>query len=194
MYGFDPHTIHLDNDYELFSAAGEQWLDRMTTVHNQIHDTLKHINEESHTIQIEKARQFNIDDWVLVDRRNLQVKAGNTTSLTRKWLVPYKVIKAIRAHAYRLEVPEETCWHNVVDTTLLKPFRWRDEPQGMHEDEAEVWEVEEIFHCRKLKAVVQCRVRWADCTEFEDTWETIDNLDDCPNKGKELRQKFFREP
>ena len=43
-YGFDPRTIHLGNDHKLSSPAAEEWLDRMTTVHNQIHDTIKHIN------------------------------------------------------------------------------------------------------------------------------------------------------
>jgi len=32
LYSFDPHTIHLDNDYELSSPVAEEWLDRMTTV------------------------------------------------------------------------------------------------------------------------------------------------------------------
>ena len=165
MYGFDTRTIHLDNDYELSSPAAEAWLDRMTTVHNQIQDTLKCINEKRSTIYIENARQFNIDDWVLVDRLNLQVTAGNNTCLTRKWLGPYKVIIAIGSHAYRLEVPEGTRWHNVVHTTLLKPFRRRDEPQDMDEDEAEVSEVEEIVNYRTVQGVVQYRVRWAGCID-----------------------------
>ena len=80
----------------------------MTTVHNQIHDTLKRIKEKRSTIHIEKAWRFNMDDWVLVDGRNLQLKAENNKSLTRKWLGPYKVIKAIGSHAYRLEVPDRT--------------------------------------------------------------------------------------
>ena len=166
----------------------------MTTVHDQIHDTLKRINKKRSTIHIEKARQFNIDDRVLVDRRNLQVKAGNNKYLTRKWFGPYKVIKAIGSHAYRLEVPDGTRWQNVVHTTLLKPFRRRDEPQDMNEDEAEVWEVEAIVNSRTHKGAVQYRVRWAGCTEFEDIWETIDHLNNCPDKLKEFRQKFLRKP
>ena len=87
---------------------------------------------------MEKARHFNINDWVLVDRRNLQVKARNKKSLTHKWLEPYKVVKAIGCRTYRLEVPEGTRWHNVVHNTLLKLFRRRDEPYDMEEDEKEI--------------------------------------------------------
>ena len=120
------------------------------------------------------------------------MNAGNNKSLTRKWLGPHEVLNAIGSHAYRLEVPDGTCWHNVVHNTLLKPFRRRDETQDMDQDEAEVREVEEIVNSRALKGVVQYRVRWAGCTEFEDTWETIDYLHNCTDKLKELRQKFHR--
>ena len=56
LYGFNPCTIHLDNDYELSSPAAEEWLDRITTVHDQTHDTLKRIKEKCSTIYSEKAR------------------------------------------------------------------------------------------------------------------------------------------
>ena len=62
----------------------------------------------------------------------------------------------------------------------------------MDENEAEVWEVEEIVNSRTVKGVVQYRVRWAGCTEFEDIWETIDHQNNCPDKLKELRQEFRR--
>ena len=84
--------------------------------------------------------------------------------------------------------------HNIVHTTLLKPFRRRDEPQDRYEDEAEVWEVKEISNSGTVKGVVQYRVRWAGCTEFEETWKTIDHLDNCSDTRKELRQKFPRKP
>ena len=103
-----------------------------------MHDVLKHINHKQSTLHVDKVRQFKIDDWVLVDRRNLQVKAGNNKSLTRRWLEPYKVIKTIGSHVYRLEVPEGTRLHNIVHTMLLKPFRKRDEPEDMDEDEQEI--------------------------------------------------------
>ena len=122
------------------------------------------------------------------------MNAGNNKLLTLKWLGPYKVIKAICSYAYRLEVPEGARGHNVVHTTLLKPFRRRDEPQDMSEDEEQIWEVEEIVNSRRVKGVIQYRVRWTGCTELEDTWQTFEHLDNCPGKMQEFQQKFLRKP
>ena len=88
LHGFDPRTIHLDHDYELTSPAVAEWLDQMTALHNQMHDTHKRINEKRSSIHIKKLRHFKIDDWELVDRRNLQIQASNNKYLTRNWLVP----------------------------------------------------------------------------------------------------------
>ena len=68
-----------------------------------------------------------------------------------------------------MQVPDGTRWHKVVHTTLLKQFRRRDEPYDLDEDEAEVQQVEEIDNYRTCKEIVQYRVHWAGCTEFEDT-------------------------
>ena len=87
--------------------------------------------------------------------RSIQVKGGNYKSFTREWLGPYKVIKAIGSHTYRLEVPEGTQWHRVVHTTLLKSFRGQDKPQDMDEDMEEIWEVVEILNSERVKGVVQ---------------------------------------
>ena len=64
----------------------------------------------------------------------------------------------------------------------------------MDEDEEEIWEVEEFVNSRRVKGVVEYRVRWTGCTELEDTQETFEPLDNCPEKLRELRQKFPRKP
>jgi len=74
---------------------------------------------------------------------------------------PYKVNMTIGTHAYRLEIPEETRWHNVIHTTLPKPSRTRDDPQHMNENEDnEINEVETILNSRKYAGVVKNRIRW----------------------------------
>jgi len=38
---------------------------------------IKQINIKPSSVQIEKAWQFNVDDWVLIDTRHLWIIAGN---------------------------------------------------------------------------------------------------------------------
>jgi len=167
----------------------------MTTVHNQIHHTLKQINIKRTAIDIEKAPKFAVNDWVLVDRRNLQVKAGNNPSLTNKWIGPYKVIETIGTHAYRLEVLEGTRGHNIVHASLLKLFRTRDDPQDMDEDEDnEIYEVETILNSRKYTGVVKYRILWKGYDELGDPWEEFGRLDNCPETLKEYPEKFPNKP
>ena len=64
----------------------------------------------------------------------------------------------------------------------------------MEVDDKEIWEVEEIVNSRRVKGVVQYRMRQSGCTELEDTWEKFDNLDNCSEKLTEFRAKFPRKP
>ena len=76
LYGFDPRSVHLTNDSEVKSPAAEEWLDCMVAVYNQIHDTLKRINDRRSKLSTEKSREYAVGDRVLVDRRNLHIKEG----------------------------------------------------------------------------------------------------------------------
>ena len=78
----------------------------MTTVHNHINDLPKCINHKQNTIQVENAREFNIDYRMLVNRRNLLAKARNNKFLTCKWLRSFMGNKAIGCHAHQHEVFE----------------------------------------------------------------------------------------
>ena len=62
----------------------------------------------------------------------------------------------------------------------------------MDKDEEEIWEVEKIVNLKTGKGDVQYLVRCTGCTELEDTWQTFDQLDDCPEKLPEFGQKFHR--
>ena len=59
----------------------EDWLDRMTGVHNQIQHTLMQISNKRNARYLEKSREFQVGDMVLVDRLKLKVKAGDNRAL-----------------------------------------------------------------------------------------------------------------
>ena len=60
MYGFEPKGIHIRDEEEVASPAAEEWLDRMTAVHNQIFATLHDVNN------------YNAGPF---DRRKIRLKA-----------------------------------------------------------------------------------------------------------------------
>ena len=64
----------------------------------------------------------------------------------------------------------------------------------MEEDEEDIYKVESIIDSRKNREVVKYRVRWVGYTEFEDTWETFDKLENCPLRVQEFREKYPNKP
>jgi len=110
-----------------------------------------------------------VNDYVLVDRSNHLVKVRNKTLLMRKWLGSYRVIKAIVSQAYILEVQQGIPRQNFAHSIVLKPFRRQNWPSNLDEDKEEVYQVDKIVNSRRLKGLVQYRVRWTGCVEFEDT-------------------------
>ena len=150
----------------------------MTTVHSQIQSTLKKVNDWRSELSLEKSRQFKVGDQVLVDRRNLTVKAGNNRSLTQKWIGPYTIIKAAGRHAYKLELPKGIRLHPVIHTTMLKPFKLREGDEMEVDDEQEelFFEVEGILDSKRFSRTVKYRVRWKGYGEADDTWQPIDTL------------------
>lgn len=166
----------------------------MTTVHSQIHDTLKRINDKRSQLSIEKARKFKPGDQVLVDRRNLTIKAGNNRSLTTKWIGPYKVLRKIGNHAYELDIPCGIRLHKVIHTTLLKPFHMRSEPQTVENNDEDItYGVEEIIDSVRRKGKVLYRIRWQGYSPDDDTWQTLDTMS-CRDEVQAFHEKFPRKP
>ena len=105
-------------------------------------------------------------------------------------------MKAITCHAYQLEVPEGTRWHNIVHTTLFKPFYRRYNPQDIDKDETlpYVYKVDSIIDSKTNRGVVKYSMRWVRYPEFEDTWEMLYMLNNCLFKLQKFREKFTNKP
>ena len=161
------------------APAAEEWLNRMTTIHSQIATTLKNINDIRSKLTLQKSRQFDIGDWVLVDRQNLTIKPGNNRSLTQKWIGPYQIVKLIGRHAYKLDLPKGIRIHNVIHTTMLKPFiQCQDDEMHLDDDEQNnlFFDVEQILDSKRVGKTVKYRVRWKVYDQTDDTWEPISSL------------------
>ena len=129
---------------------------------------------------------------MLVDRRNLTIPEG-VRSLSDKWIGPHRIVKdKWDGHAYELDIPVRTRIHNVIHTSLLKPFKLRPihdshplrdpvigKPDAIQTDceEDMVYHIEQFVDSRwfgRNDRHVKYRVRWLGYKPFEDTWQSIE--------------------
>lgn len=135
------------------SPAAEEWWHRITAVHNDIHNTLKHINKKRSGIYLDKARTYQPGNNVRVDRRTLTIESENNRTLTLKFVGPFTVRRKVGSQAYDVETPDKMRLHKVIHTSLLKPFRVREgEDIDVDDDDEEMYFVVESI-------VNSCQVR-----------------------------------
>ena len=99
----------------------------MTTVHNQIHATLKAVNDHKselfERLDGKEARKYSVSDTILVDRRNLKIPDGGKRVLSDRWIGPFKVIMdKWDSNAYKVDILARTRIHGVINFSLLKPY------------------------------------------------------------------------
>ena len=197
-YGWNPRAILVNNE-DMENPAAEDWLERMTRVHAEINSILMAINDRRSSLSLDKARSFTIGDWVLVDRCNLTIKAGNNRSLTNKYIGPFKVIARKGSHAYKLNVPARMRLHHTIHVSLLKPFYKRGNKDEKEEDKMQVddddenlYAVEKIINSRRFASGVKYLIRWEGYTKENDSWEPMESL--CSDGIKQLLVEFHKNP
>jgi predicted aspartyl protease len=147
---------------------------------------------------------FKVGDMVALSTENLKnAILGGTMKLSRKWMGPYPITKAISRTAYELELPPNMKIHPVFHIHLLR--EWRDPkaafpervryptPQPVFVDDGEPeWHVEDIIQKRMRGRKVQYRVIWKGYPPEEATWEDEDIVKDLEALDRfEERIKMF---
>jgi hypothetical protein len=115
-----------------------------------------------------KAPDFPVGDEVLLDRHNIHSKLPSQ-KLDHKKFGPFKVVKKIRSHAFRLELPAQWKVHDVFSVNLLEPY-WKPKdplrtivpPEPEDIDDEENWLIKAIVDSRTVgrKKKVEYRVLW----------------------------------
>uniref|UniRef100_A0A8R7UCZ0 Tf2-1-like SH3-like domain-containing protein n=1 Tax=Triticum urartu TaxID=4572 RepID=A0A8R7UCZ0_TRIUA len=132
-------------------------------------------------------RSFQVGDSVLL---KLQPYAQSSVinrpcaKLAFKFFGPFKILEKIGTLAYKLELPPDSCIHDVFHISQLKPFTPTytpvftelPKPQDLATSNVEPVEIlERLMVKRGNSALVQLRIRWSSSTT-DTTWEDYDTL------------------
>ena len=158
-------------------------------------DTLNHAKQN---LQLAKDKQksyadanrtdvsFKVGDTVLLSTTNLQPKTGNR-KLYPRFLGPFKIVQAINDVAYKLSLPATMKIHPVFHVSLLKAYSADgtvQPPPPIEIEGVEEYEVESILQSRFRKSGKRQKeeflIKWKGYGYEHCTWESIDNLTNCP--------------
>jgi len=141
--------------------------------------------------QHRKDVTFAVGDLVLLNTKNISLKVANSNKLLPKWIGPFAVAEVVNPVAYKLELPQAWCIHDVFHVSLLKPYRQdgnKKPPPAPVDIEGELeYEVERILDCRDVRSGKKMQreflVKWLGYGHEHNSWEPEAN---CLNAPKAL--------
>lgn len=153
--------------------------------------------------------EYKVGDRVLLDTRNIKLKAVGTRKLLPKFIGPYTITKRINEVAFKLKLPHSLhLIHDVFHVSMFKLYKEDDErmprpPQPVEIEGEFEFEVEAILGHRVSRrrgrpprsqaaagpALVRSfLIKWKDQGHEENSWEPESNLTNCP----ELLNEYLR--
>ena len=149
----------------------------------------------------------DIGDLVILNAKNIRTKRP-TKKLTPRLYGPFKVVETRGNRAYKLDIPPRWKIYPVFHVSLLELYKVSDGPnreqpprepedvEGHIECEGEkIVKSEIITYTRKVGRVskefkeLRYFVKWAGCSEDENTWEAPEGLENA----REEVERFHRE-
>ena len=153
---------------------------------------------KSYEDQSRSEVEFNVNDMVWLNTRNLRLKTAKPRKLWPRYVGPYKILARIGPVAYRLQLPDSVKIHNVFHVSMLKavkPGTKYKSPTPIVVDGHEEYVVDSILAhrtCnvggrRRARTKIEFLVRWAGFDDLDNTWEPADSVQDLQAMDTYLR-------
>src|SRR5713226_6044069 len=141
--------------------------------------------------------QFNVNDWVWLDAKNLRLPY-QVTKLAPKRYGPFRISKEISPVVYQLDLPTSWSIHDVFHASLLLPYQenavhgpnFSRPPPDLIQG-AEEYEVKHLINhrCQGRSRQLQYFVKWKGYPESDSTWELAQNIH-APDLLKKYHQCY----
>ncbi|KAK4683964.1 putative transposase, partial [Tremellales sp. Uapishka_1] len=163
----------------------------LTELHELCRKNIQIANEDYakyYNLKRIEAPDYNVGDLVLVSLENMKTKRP-MKKLDYRNGGPFRILDKIGTRAYRIEFPPSmSAIHNVINVSLLRPFRPTEIP-GQSYDPPGPIEIDEDGPSFEVKAILDSRygkrrqleykVEWIgyEGTDEATTWEPVGNID-----------------
>ena len=147
--------------------------------------------------------EFKVGSKVWLNAKNIKTKRP-MKKLDHRRLGPFKIVKQISSHAYRLELPAALkLLHDVFHIDLLEPVitntipnRRQPPPPPTEIDQEQEFDVSAILDSRKRRGQLQYLVEWAGYEETPEhqTWEPLANLTNAMNYVRDFHRRYPNKP
>lgn len=200
--GYHPRlTISLDDipAHEAHEVARD-----LKSLHSYLRNEIAVANEAYQ--KFANTHRADTPDWpegtlVWLDCRNIKTKRP-MKKLDHRRLGPFKILKRVSTHAYRLELPTSLAnLHNVFHVRLLErhaeehfPERQPPPPPTIEIEGEQHYEVATILDSRIHRRKLMYLVRWEGYGPEHDTWEPSENLEGSQELVNDFHHLFPNKP
>ena len=182
-YGYEPRT-NWPTETQFKNPGSELYGHYMVEVHKKLENQLEKSGEkmgEYYDRKRKPAPQYKIDDWVMLDGRNIRTKR-QCRKLEDKLYGPFQISKVGSNKRWcRLKLPETWKIHPAFHVSLLEPYKGDIKERVIHPVEAdnEGWIPEAIIASGPTDDDHRKHVfltKWENYTHDENTWESYEHL------------------
>ena len=183
-YGRHPHvpgTTHKHVHQDLRMPDVLRWSQTMWEAVQSAKRCLQQARDRQKAYYDKRRRDvaFSVGEEVLLCTKNLTFKGLDCKKLLPRFVGPFKIVQAIGASAYKLDLPDTMAVHPVFHVSLLKKYTGTGPvppPPTILQDGTVEYEVDAIVSHRHEGRRRQYLVRWRGYTPEHDTWESESDL------------------
>jgi hypothetical protein len=204
-YGYNPRA-NITLDVAVADPAAHDFSKSLEEVHSYCRKQIS-IAQSQYQGPADRRRSsppdFGVGDQVWLNAKNITTKRPSK-KLDQKRLGPFKILKVISSHAFRLQLPRELRFiHPVFHVSLLEPYHPNTIPNRVHPPPMPVevdgqteYEISAILDSRRRRGQLQYYVQWKgyDGTSESASWEPQGNLQNAPDLVNTFHRSYPRKP